>query len=165
MKKIFLFLILSTISFSAFSQKVDVKKNEILQDGQAIALIEKDGCTVITTSCSFYISSLDGESWITIVEETMYDPAKITSTNEDGKVRYLRFSFTGIDGVAEVANPALINTKPKDIAKIIVKAKLIKNGTLDENAIRNFINANGTRFSDRQKEINPKVIYIEEKKR
>lgn len=161
MKK--LTILLATILFSTatFAQKADVKKEEILSDGNPIAKIEKDGCAALSPTCNFYINSLEGEPLITVVALDMIDPMQSNAGNPEGKIRYLRFSFTGFDGAAEVRNPAMLNTKPKDVAKSIVKARLIQDGKLNETAVHNFIKANGERYSNRQKELNPKVIIID----
>ena len=159
-------LLLAALSFSAatFAQKADVKKDEILSDGQSIAKIEKDGCGALSPTCNYYVNSLHGEPLITVVALGMIDPTLRTSGNPDGAVRFLRFSFTGFDGVAEIPNPAMLTTRPKDVAQTIVKARLIKDNKLDETAVNNFIKANGERFTQRQKEINSQVIIIDNRR-
>jgi len=156
--------LITAVFFSAvtFAQKADVKKDEILSDGKSIAKIEKDGCGALSPTCNFYVSSLNGDPLITVVALDMIDPMQSNAGNPEGKVRFLRFSFTGINGVAEIRNPAMLNTKPKDVAQSIVKARLIKDGKLDESAVINFIQANGTRYTDRQREINPQIIIIDD---
>lgn len=161
MKKLTLLITTIIISTTAFAQKAEVKKDEILLEGKAIAKIEKDGCAAISPTCMFYVNSIEGEPLITIVALDMIDPMQANAGNPEGKVRFLRFSFIGIDGVAEIRNPALLNTRPKDVAQSIVKAKLIKDGKLDERTVANFINANGDRYTQRQREINPQVIIID----
>src|SRR5690554_758223 len=164
MKKLTILITALVFSAVAFAQKAEVKKDKILSDGKSIAKIEKDGCGALSPSCNFYVSSLGGEPLITVVALDMIDPMQSNAGNPEGKVRFLRFSFTGINGVAEIRNPAMLNTKPKDIAQSIVKARLIKDGKLDENAVLNFIQANGTYYTDRQREINPQIIIIDDGK-
>ena len=148
------------LSQAVFAQKADVRKGEISSDGKPVAKIEKDGCGALSPSCSFYISSLEGLPLMTVVALDIVDPTQSTAGNPEGKLRFLRFSFTDIDAVAEVVNPALLNTRPKDVAQSIIKARLIRDGKLDETAVQNFIKANGVRFSERQKELNPQVIIV-----
>lgn len=152
---------LAAISMSIYAQKVEVKKDKILSGGTEIALIEKDGCSAISPSCIYYINSLDGSPLITIVESELLDPRLATQANPSGRVRFLRFSFTGFEDVAELKNPAVLNTRPKDVAPIIIKAGLIKDGQLDKNAVNNFIKAHGNTFSKRQEQLNPSIIIIE----
>jgi len=160
-KQIILSLLFLAFGSFLYAQDVDVKKNEIQVDGAAIARIEKDGCGALSPGCTFYISNTDDEQLITVVAMEMIDPEVAGAGNPEGKVRYLRFSFEGTNQVAEIKNPAMLNTRPKDIAKVLVRAKLIKDGKLNDTVVQNFINANGTHFSDRQKQLHPdKVIII-----
>src|SRR5690606_37339053 len=122
------FNICCTVFGNSICSKANVKKDKILSDGKAIAKIEKDGCGALSPSCNFYISSLEGEPLITIVALDMIDPMQSNAGNSEGRLRFLRFSFTGINGVAEVRNPAMLATRHKDVAQSIVKARLIKDG-------------------------------------
>lgn len=159
MKKLTLFTAALLFTLSTFAQKAEVKGDKILSGGKAIATIEKDGCGALSPTCSFYINDLDGNSLITVTALDMIDPTQSNAGNAEGKVRFLRYSFTGFDGVAEIRNPAMMATKPKDVAQSIVKGGLIKDGKLDDVAVRNFIKVNGTRYTDRQKELTPPNDY------
>ncbi len=159
-------ILIAAIAFSAatFAQKVEVKNDEIVSEGKVIAKIEKDGCGAVSPSCSFFIRNSKGELLITVTALDMKDPSEVNAGNIDGMVRFLRYSFVGIDGVAEIANPAMLATKPKNAAQSIVKWGLIKDDKLDEAAVTHFIQANGTRYTDRQKELNPQIIIIDERR-
>lgn len=161
MKKLTSLFFTVIISTACFAQKAEVKKNEIFIEGKAIAKIEKDGCGALSPTCNYYINNLNGEPLINIVELDMIDPMQSNVANPEGKVRFLRFSFTGINGVAEIRNPAMFNTRPKDVAQSVVKAKLITDGKLNEDAVINFIQANGARYTNRQKELNPQIVIID----
>lgn len=160
-------LLVATILFSLVvnAQTADVKKDEILSDGKAIAKIERDGCRALSPTCNFYIRNFEGEPLITVIALDMIDPLQANVGNPEGLVRFLRFSFAGINGVAEIRNPAMLATKSKDVAQSIVKARLIKDGKLDEEAVMNFIQAHGERYTDRQREINPQIIIIDDGRR
>src|SRR5690606_35837679 len=118
------------LSAVTFAQKAEVKKDEILSDGKVIAKIEKDGCGALSPTCNFYISSLNGDPLITVVALDMIDTMQSNAGNPVGRVRFLRVTFPGINDVAEIRNPAMITTKPKDVAQSIIKARLIKDGKL-----------------------------------
>lgn len=165
MKK--LTLLLATILFALVvnAQKADVKKDEILSDSKAIAKIEREGCGALSPTCNFYIRNFEDEPLITVIALDMIDPLQSNVGNPEGLVRFLRFSFTGMNGIAEIRNPAMLATKSKDVAQSIVKGRLIKDGKLDEEAVMNFIQVHGERYTDRQKEINPQVIIIEDGRR
>lgn len=160
MKNAILFAATLLCTFSLFAQKAEVKQGKILSDGKAIAKIEKDGCGALSPTCNFYISDLNNNPLITVTALEITDPTQSNEGNPKGKIRFLRFAFTGYDSVAEIQNPALLATKPKDVARSIVKGKLIKDGKLDDPAVSNFIKVNGTRYTDRQKELSPKVIIV-----
>ena len=135
-----------SMAVQAQKQKVEVSKdNKILVDGVEIATIEKDGCG-FSVNCDFYIRNSEGKTLITVMMLYYYDPSTIRNPRDDGKVYYFRFSFADEKGVAEIDN-----TWPnsKNVASIVVKAKLIKDNELDDYEVRQFIQANGTRFSDR----------------
>ncbi|MBS1643625.1 MAG: hypothetical protein JST36_01175 [Bacteroidetes bacterium] len=163
MKRIYLLTSALVLSLNIWAQSVDVENDEILEAGQAIARIEKEGCGAFSHSCNFYISDLSGSQLITVVGADLKDPDRASSGNPDGKVSFLRISFTGRDEIAEIRNPSLMATRAKDVAKSIIKAKLIKDGKLDESAVNNFIRANGTRFTDREKQLHPTTIIINNK--
>jgi len=149
MKKLFFIIgiLFLSISVQAQKQKVDVSKdNKILVDGTEIATIEKDGCGFGAT-CNFYIRNSEGKTLVTLMMQDFYDPTEISQANPKGRVIYLRLSFADEKGVAEVPSPML---NVKSVAKIVVKARLIKDNELDDVEVRNFIQANGTRYSDRQ---------------
>ena len=158
-----LIVIMTVLLFTvvAQAQTVEVSKNnKIMVDGKEIATIEKQGCGALNPDCTFYIRNSEGKTLITIVAMNFKDPSEKTNANPDGLVRYLRFSFADGKGVAEVRNPAMLNTKPKDVAQIVVKSQLLKDNGLDENEVQNFIQTYGTLYSDRQKQLNNPVIII-----
>src|SRR5690625_1295966 len=117
MKKLTILITALIYSAVVFAQKADVKKDEILSDGKPIAKIEKDGCGALYPTCNFYISSLESEPLSTVVALDMIDPMQANAGIPEGRVRFLTFAFTGINGVAEIRNPAMLATKPKDVAQ------------------------------------------------
>lgn len=153
MKKLVLFLVLSSLFLPSFAQKVEVKNGKIIQKGEEIALIEREGCKAFSPTCEFYIYNLDGEILITIIGETLETPQG--RGKEDIIERFLRFSFSGFEEVCETRNPSLLATKERDIARIV--ARLIKDGELDKAAVENFIKANGTPFTDRINSLNKNI--------
>lgn len=147
MKKVFYFLFSTLLVSSLFAQKPEVKNGQIIVDNKPIALIEKQGCKMFSPSCEFYISSLNSENLINVVADAIDKPNTIPDKNNFvPKIPYLRFSFTGFDKICEMENPSFLNTKEKDIAKIV--ARLIKDGQLDKVAVENFIKINGTPITD-----------------
>ena len=156
MKKISIIIVTLLFSVTMQAQKVkapkiDVSKdNKILVDGTEIATIEKDGCGFSAT-CTYYVRNSEGKTLITVMFLSFKDSREIKQSNPDGKVFYYRLSFADERGVAEVA---YTTPSSKSVAKIIVKAKLIKDNELDDYEVRQFIQVHGTRYSDRQAGLN-----------
>lgn len=144
------------------AQNFEVKNNKIMVDGKAMVAIEKQGCGAVNPNCIYYIRDFAGKPLITIVEMELVDPIQKNQGNPEGKIRYLRFTFANDKGVAEIANPALFNTRPKDIAQLLVTSRLIKENELDEVEVQNFIQSHGAYYSDRRKELGKSIIIIKD---
>lgn len=154
MKTIILGMMMLWHMNATMAQSAEVKNNKIVYEGKSIAKIEKEGCTPLSPTCNFHISSLKNKPLMSVVSIDMTDPDERSASNPEGKVRFFRFSFTHIDGIAEVKNPAILATKPKDVAQVIVQAGLIdKNGQLHTDKVQEFIENHGTRYSERLKEL------------
>ena len=68
-------LLLLSLS-AAWGQKIEVKKDLILVDGQPYARIEADGCGVLDVQCMYYVKALVGEQRLFVVKQLEYaDPA------------------------------------------------------------------------------------------
>ena len=146
-----------------YAQKAEVNKNgELLSDGKVIATIEKEGCGIVSPTCSFNVYNTDGDLLIIVMVLDYKDPSEVSSGNQDGTVRYLRYCFNGMGGHAELPDPASTVIKPIHAAQSIVKWKLIRDGRLDEEAVRSFIQAYGTRFSERQEALTPQTVIIKD---
>ena len=128
MRHLLIIISMLLVTAGVQGQAVEVKGNQIVIDGKEQATIEKQGCG-IKPDCTYYIRDAKGKTLITIIAMDFHDPAAKTNINEDGLVRYLRFSFSDGKGIAEVANPALLALKPKDVAQIIAKAIKSKEDT------------------------------------
>jgi len=160
MKKLLFIAITLLFTATISAQNVRVSGNRIVVDGNEIATIERLGCRAASPQCIYYIRNSDGKLLITIVEMDFIDPAEQNQINPTGIVRYLRFSFADDRGIAEILNPALLNTRPRDIARIIATSRLINENELDEREVRNFVQAHGTFFSDRERELDRSRIII-----
>jgi len=157
-----LLFIAITLLFAATisAQNVRVSGNRIMVDGQKIATIERLGCRAVSPHCIYYIRNSEGKLLITIVEMDMADPTEVTQFNPTGIVRYLRFSFADDRGIAEMLNPAVLNTRSRDIARIVAVSRLISEDELNESEVRNFVQTHGTFFSDRERELDRSRIII-----
>ncbi len=142
-----------------FSQTAEVNaKGEILSDKTPIATIEKDGCGTFSLNCDFFIRNEKGELLITVNALEYRDPMEVDAINDDGLVRYFRFTFVGMNVSAEVPNSALLVIKPIHVAKSVVKWHLIEDGQLNEQAVNQFVQAYGTKYSERREKLTPIII-------
>jgi hypothetical protein len=162
MRKLLLLLIVALscgISHS-YAQKVEVKDDHILADGAEYAQIEKDGCGAFDPQCLYYIADASGKRQLTIKRMDYKDPQVDNALG--GQVLYLEFVFLKSGARAETEYPSVLALKAKDIAKLVVKAQLFKNGQLDPEAVDAFVTGHGTPHSDRRAELKaPRTIIIE----
>ena len=162
MRRQFLLLItvLACSAGNIYGQKVEVKDERILADGAEYAQIEKDGCGAFDPQCLYYIADASGKRQITIKRMDYKDPKVDNALG--GQVLYLEFVFLKSGAKAETEYPSMLALKPKDVAKLVVKAQLFKNGQLDPEAVDAFVTGHGTPHSDRRAEIRtPRTIIIE----
>ena len=162
MKRISFILILLLFAAAVSAQQVEVRRNQILSDGNQVATIERN---CVAGICTFFIRNSEGQNLITIVERDFIDPAEKRDTPHpnpnNGRVFYLRFSFADGRGIAETQSAAITrNAQNRAIATTIVMSNLIQNGELNDDAVRDFIQMHGTRFTDRQNQINTNIHQI-----
>ncbi|QNH61734.1 hypothetical protein [Hymenobacter sediminicola] len=164
MKYSFLTLVFTFLVNIAFAQKqkIEVKGDAILVDGAKYALIEQEGCGIMDVDCFYYIKSLEGKRLFVVKQQLFNDPSEVKASDPQGKVLYLQFVFTGSGAKAETTFPTTLHLRAIDVARKVVKAQLMNNGTLDEQATADFVTNNGTPFSERRQALGgPKVIVIE----
>jgi hypothetical protein len=109
----------------------------------------------------FTIVDENDDLLITVRQESFTDKNRRSNEFPDGTpTAYLVFSFRGSDEVAEVDSP--FSPKEESVAQLVARHRLIKDRQLDPEAVRQFITANGTRFSDRERQQNqPPAIIIQ----
>ena len=162
MAKLFL-LMLALLPVSAvLAQKIEVKKDVILVDGQPYATLEADGCGVLDVQCLYYVKALTGDKRLFVVKQQVYlDPDHRDASNPTGRVLYLQYVFTAAGIAAETAYPLTLHLRSIDVARKVVKAHLMKDGALDEQAAADFVTNNGSPFGERRKALGaPPTIII-----
>ncbi|SHJ16796.1 hypothetical protein SAMN02745146_2504 [Hymenobacter daecheongensis DSM 21074] len=157
-----LLLLALTNTVLAQKQKIEVKDEAVLLDGAKYALIEQDGCRIMDTQCVYYLKSLDGKRQVAVKQLEFVDPAEMSASHPDGRVLYLQYVFLASGTKAETPFPTTLHLRAIDVARKVAKGQLFANGTLNEQAVSDFVTTNGMPFADRQKELaGPKVIVIE----
>lgn len=162
MKKL-LFVMLMSVCVSAMAQRQKVsvgKDGEMVVNGDTIAYIEKEGCKMLSSTCMFTVTDENDGLLITVSQQSFTDKERTSPEFPNGTpTAYLVFSFRGYDEVAEVDSP--FSPKEESVAKLIARWRLIKDKQLDPEAVHQFIAANGTKFSDKERRQNqPPAIQI-----
>lgn len=153
MKKTLLFALLLALAATvcAQRQKVDVNRHgEITVGNQVIAYIEKVGCKLLSSDCQFFITDENDNLLIAVTTQSCFDRDRVKPNfPESGTVNYYVFAFKGFDTTAEIEIDGQM--KEETIAEIIARWRLIKGKRLDPEAVKLFISAHGTRFSDKER--------------
>ena len=163
MKKVLIIAMLLAISMSGFAQRQKVtvgKDGEMIVNGDTVAYIEKEGCKLLSSTCQFFISNENNDLLITITQQSFTDKDYANPKHPDGvPVVYLVFSFNGYQDVAEIDSPLIL--KEETVAKLIVRWNLIKDKRLNPEGIQHFINANGCKYSERERrQSQPPTIQV-----
>lgn len=157
MKNIFSILAL-IVCFSGFSQKVKLKKGEILID--EVLWAKYTDCGPFDSNCS--ILNLSGEEVIFMKLHNIPGGAPRTQSNPQGNFSYKEVKFLGLNATVEFEG-----TTDKKIFALIYNAKLIgEDGQLDEEKVSRFIEKYGTPVSSRNTSTNTtNTIIIKEEPR
>ncbi len=154
MKHLFCTLLLILLALGANAQKIAVRKNLITVDSQPYARLQANGGAL--TSNQFYVNSLQGDRLFVVKLLGFNDPSNASSTNPTGSTSYLQFVFPATGQVAETPLPGLF--RALSLARQLYPARLLKNGTLDPQAITEFVFVNGTPFSARRQALDQPVL-------
>ena len=93
-------------------------------------------------------------------QQSFTDKDKTTPQRPNGvPVVYLVFSFNGYQDVAEIESPFTL--KEETVAKLITRWNLIKDKELNPEGVQHFINANGCKYSERERrQSQPPTIQV-----
>jgi hypothetical protein len=156
MKKLVLLLLL--ITFSGFSQKVKLKKGEILIDD--VVWMNYQDCGAFDTTCSILNKNKDEVIFFKWVKVKGGEPR--TSSNPDGDLIYIEVKFLGFNKFFE------IKKTQKDIITMLYNGKVINSeGELDEDKAARMVEKYGTEFSNRLNQSNnnsTQTIIIKEER-
>jgi hypothetical protein len=149
-KGLFTFLLLVCSSQLFFAQKVTVKNDIVSVDGTAVfTLVYKNYPEAIT------LYNLNNEKLAIFSAEGYSDSKLITNSNPNGKVNYFDITFLNPD--MDKCEIPIFGLK-KHLAQYIISEGLVKEGKLDEAAVKQFCRINGTKFSEDRKNAGTTVI-------
>lgn len=155
MKKSVVTTLLLIVFFSgAFAQKkekidfdIDKKAQTFTVNGQPVFKFEESRSTSNHAVKNYYFTNLEGKKLIFIVLKSYNSIAEITQSNPHGHVAYYEVNFLNgkENKLVEIAYTTL-----KRAAELFYEKGVIKDGQLDEEAIKMFLMESGTPFSDKR---------------
>lgn len=136
-------IILSLLGFYTFSQEVKVKKDIVsLDDTPLFKMISTNYPDAYT------LYNLNDEK-LAIFNALFYnDPKQVTDANTQGRIGY--FDITFFNEAMDKCEIRIVGFK-KQLAELIVSEGLIKDGKLNDTAVKQFCRINGMKFSEAQK--------------
>ena len=145
-------ILLFLFAFNSISnaQKVTVKDDIVSVDETAVF-------TLVYKSFpeAFTLYNLNNEKLAVFNSEVYSDPKLISNANPQGKVHYFDITFLNPD-MDKCEIP--IGGFKKQLAKQIIAEGLVKDGKLDETAVKQFCRINGMKFSEDRKNVGTTII-------
>lgn len=144
-----LLVILATTTFSQ-EQKVTVKKD-------LVSVNDTPVFTLVSTSYpdAYTLYNLNNEKLAVFNAQFYSDSKQITPGNPQGRIGYFDITFFNED--MDKCEIRIVGAK-KQLAQLIVSENLVKEGKLDETAIKQFCRVNGTKFSEDRKHSGATII-------
>lgn len=148
MKYLFTLLLITSFTTLSLAQKVKLKKGIVYIDAVAKHKIKTEHGTEVT------ISNLESdEEEIFSIYKSYRDPARVSKSNPEGKVRWIEITFLTLNKKLEIDSRG-----KKGLVKFLISNKIYVDGKVDEKAVDKLIMKYGSsRFSD-ERSGNVKVI-------
>lgn len=132
-------------SFSQ-EQKITVKKDWVSVND---AIVFKMVSTAYPDAYTLY--DLNNGKLAVFNAQFYSDPKQITPGNPEGRIGY--FDITFFNGDMDKCEIRIVGAK-KQLAQLIISEGLVKNGKLDETAVKQFCRIHGMKFSEDRKRNN-----------
>lgn len=139
-----------TFNIHSQEEKVTVKKDLVsVNDSPVFKIVSTNHMNGYT------LYNLTDEKLAIFNLQSYSDPQQITSANPNGRISYLDITFLNGDmDKCEIRNAFM----KKGLAQLIISEGLIKDGKLDETAVKQFCRINGMKFSEDRKRSNTTII-------
>jgi len=152
MKKILLFLCVSLLASTSFSQKTKIKDNVATVDGVAFLKWDLRHGSEISISG---INSTSEEIFAMYMDYS--DPAKVTSANPEGKVRWIELNFVTLQKKCE------IDTRTQGgLVKFIFENNLYIDNVINAENVEKLVYKYGMRFSEGRPKGTTVNVFISE---
>ncbi|MEC4048227.1 hypothetical protein OX284_002200 [Flavobacterium sp. SUN046] len=133
-------LIILVISFLGYSQKIKLKKGEVLVDD--VAWLNYQECGSFDNTCSLLNKNNDELVFFKWINVPGAEP--MTQYNKDGTLRYVEIVFVGAQMKIE------LQKTQKDCIELLYNGKVVnEDGTLNMDKVSRMVEKYGTPFSDR----------------
>ena len=145
-------LLLLFLTFNCFSQlrKVTVKKD-------IVSVNDVPVFTLVSTSYpdAYTLYNLKNEKLAYFFTQFYSDARQINNANPQGRVGY--FDITFFNEAMDKCEIRIVGFK-KQLAELIISEGLVKDGKLDETAVKQFCRINGMKFSEDRKNAGTIII-------
>ena len=145
-------ILLLFFTFNLFSQeqKVTVKKDLVSVDGSAVF-------TLVATNYpdAYTLYNLNNEKLAVFSSQFYSDSKQITPGNPQGRIGYFDITFFNAD--MNKCEIRIVGAK-KQLAQLIISENLVKEGELDETAVKQFCRIHGMKFSEDRKNSGTTII-------
>lgn len=153
MKRSLLILFFLSAFFSAQSQEIKIKKDQVFVDDKI--WLKSDGCGGLGSFCS--LINLSGEEIIYMKFIKLEGVLPITNYNKTGDATYIEVKFLGMNRTVE------FDQGYKKIIKTLFSAKVVnEDGTLNEEMVDRVVEKYGNEFSVKYNNRNTNTIIIKE---
>lgn len=141
-----------TFNIHSQEEKVTVKKDLVSVNGSPLFKLVS---TNYSTAYAYTLYNLSDEKLAIFNAEFYNDPQQISAARPEGRIGYFDITFLNVDmDKCEIRNVGM----KKHLAQLIISEGLIKDGKLDETAVKQFCRINGTKFSEDRKRSNTTII-------
>lgn len=145
-------ILLFFFTFNCYSQeqKVTVKNDLVSINGSPVFKL------VSTNYPNAYtLYSLNNDKFAVFNAQFYSDSKQITPGNPQGRIGY--FDITFFNDSMDKCEIRIVGMK-KQLAQLIISEGLVKDGNLDETAVKQFCRINGMKFSDDRKNAGTTII-------
>lgn len=133
-------ILFSFFSLSCFSQKIKLKKGEVLVD--EVVWLKYQDCGAFQSTCSLLNKENEEIIFFKFISVKGAEPR--TQANPEGTLRYVEISFLGEKKKIEVQKTQ------KDCIELLYNAKVVnEDGTLNSEKVERLVEKYGKEFSDR----------------
>lgn len=133
-------ILFSCFSLSCFSQKIKLKKGEVLVD--EVVWLKYQDCGTFQSTCSLLNKENEEIIFFKFISVKGAEPR--TQANPEGTLRYVEISFLGEKKKIEVQKTQ------KDCIELLYNAKVVnEDGTLNSEKVERLVEKYGKEFSDR----------------